>query len=164
MWKLRPAYAPPHSLIRAFAGISKDCHFPVSSSGCAGWSVSEVHAHVSCSITEPTKWYVHPAKSQISLGIRTVWSEFSLCAQWVAKDPSFLHADSEDSDQTGRMPRLIWVFTGRKGHLVGFVMRQPMWFCRLCCSQFKCKNLQLTAHLKYEIQEQLVCEQIYFPL
>ena len=25
------------------------------------------------------------------------------CAQWVAKDPSFLHADSEDSDQTGRM-------------------------------------------------------------
>ena len=30
-----------------------------------------------------------------------------LCAQWVAKGPSFLHADSEDSDQTGRMPRLI---------------------------------------------------------
>ena len=29
------------------------------------------------------------------------------CAQWVAKDPSFLHADSEGSDQTGRMPRLI---------------------------------------------------------
>ena len=28
-------------------------------------------------------------------------------AQWVAKDPSFLHADSEDSDQTGQMPRLI---------------------------------------------------------
>ena len=33
--------------------------------------------------------------------------ESSLCTQWVAKDPSFLHADSEDSDQTGRMPRLI---------------------------------------------------------
>ena len=28
-------------------------------------------------------------------------------AQWVAKEPRFLHADSEDSDQTGRMPRLI---------------------------------------------------------
>ena len=40
----------------------------------------------------------------------TKWSESSQCAQWVAKDPSFLHADSEDSDQTGRMPRLIWVF------------------------------------------------------
>ena len=30
-----------------------------------------------------------------------------LCTQWVAKDPTFLHADSEDCDQTGRMPRLI---------------------------------------------------------
>ena len=56
---------------------------------------------------------VRPAKTQISLGIRQVWSESSLCSQWVAKDPSFLHADGEDSDQTGRMPRLIWVFAGR---------------------------------------------------
>ena len=47
------------------------------------------------------KMTVHPAKSQISLGICPVWSESSLCAQWVATDPSFLHADSEDSDQTG---------------------------------------------------------------
>ena len=54
-----------------------------------------------------------PSKTQISLGIRPVWSESSLCAQWVAKDPSFLHADSEESDQTGRMPRLIGVFAGR---------------------------------------------------
>ena len=29
-------------------------------------------------------------------------SESSLCTQWVVKDPKFLHADSEDSDQTGR--------------------------------------------------------------
>ena len=39
---------------------------------------------------------VRPAKTQISLG-----------AQWVAKDPMFPHADSEDSDQTVWMPRLI---------------------------------------------------------
>ena len=58
------------------------------------------------------KMSVHQAKAQISLGIRPVRSESSLCAQWVAKDPKFLHADSEDSDQTGRMPRLIWVFAG----------------------------------------------------
>ena len=55
---------------------------------------------------------VRPAKTQISLGIHPIWSESLLCAQWVAKDPSFLHADSEDSDQTGWMPRLIWVFAG----------------------------------------------------
>ena len=53
--------------------------------------------------TKPTKWYVRPAKTQISLSIRPVWSESSLCAQWVAKDPSVLHADSKDSDQTGQM-------------------------------------------------------------
>ena len=75
-------------------------------------------------MTKPTKWLVRPAKTQISLGIRPVWSESSLCAQWVAKDPSFLHADSEDSDQTGRMTRLIWVFAGRTGHFVGFVVRR----------------------------------------
>ena len=58
------------------------------------------------------KMTMRPANTQISLGICPVWSESSLCAQWVAKDPRFLHADIEDSDQTGRMPRLIWVFAG----------------------------------------------------
>ena len=37
---------------------------------------------------------VRPAKTQISLGIRQVWSESSQCTQWVAKDQSFLHVDS----------------------------------------------------------------------
>ena len=61
---------------------------------------------------------LRPAKTQISLGIRPVWSESSLCAHWVAKDPSFLHADSEDSDQIGRLPRLIWVFAGHTANLL----------------------------------------------
>ena len=56
------------------------------------------------------KMTVRPAKTQI----RPVWSESSLCAQWIAKDHSFLHTESEDSDQTGRMPRLTRVFAGRK--------------------------------------------------
>ena len=59
------------------------------------------------------KMSMRQAKTQISLGIHPVWSESSLCTQWVAQDPRFLHADSEDTDQTGRMPRLIWIFTGR---------------------------------------------------
>ena len=75
-------------------------------------------------MTKPTKWHVRPAETQIRLGIRPVWSESSLYDKCVAaKDPSFLHADSEDSDQTGRMPNLIWVFAGRTCHFVGFVMR-----------------------------------------
>ena len=78
-------------------------------------------------MTKLTKW-LRPSKTQISLGICPVWSESLLCTQWVAKDPNFLHADSEDSDQTGRMPRLIWVFAGRTCHFVGFVMRRLIFF------------------------------------
>ena len=56
---------------------------------------------------------VRPAKTQISLGIRPVWSESSLSA-WRNLGSLATHwAHSEDSDQTGRMPRLIWVFAGR---------------------------------------------------
>ena len=58
------------------------------------------------------KMTVRLAKTQITLGICPVWSESLLCAKWVAKGPRFLHADSEDSDQTGQMPRLSWVFAG----------------------------------------------------
>ena len=81
--------------------------------------------------TKPTKWSMRPAKTQISLGIRPVWSESSLCAQWVAKDPSFLHADSEDSDQTG----LIWVLAGRTCHFVDFVMRRLILGIGLVCHE-----------------------------
>ena len=37
-----------------------------------------------------------PSEDLDQLGVRSVWSESLLCAQWVAKDLSFLHADSED--------------------------------------------------------------------
>ena len=52
--------------------------------------------HISRLVTKPKKWPVRPAKTQISLGIHPVWSDPSLCARWVAKDPISLHADSED--------------------------------------------------------------------
>ena len=63
-------------------------------------------------MTKPTKWVCAQPR------LRSAWAsaqsdQSSLCAQWVPKDPSFLHADSEDSDQNGRTPRLIWVFAGR---------------------------------------------------
>ena len=74
--------------------------------------------------TKTNKMTMRSAKTQISLGICPVWSESSLYTQWVAKGPSFLHADSKDSNQTGQMPRLIWVFAGRTCHFVHFVMRQ----------------------------------------
>ena len=77
------------------------------------------------------KMSVRPAKTQISLDIRPVWS--SLCAHLVAKDLSFLHADSGDSDQTGRMPRLIWVFAGRTSILLALSCRGSYVYVRLMC-------------------------------
>ena len=64
-------------------------------------------------MTKPTKWHVRPAKTQISLSIRPDWSESSLSA-WRKLGALATHwAHSEDSDQTGRMPKLIWIFAGR---------------------------------------------------
>ena len=67
------------------------------------------------------------AKTLISLGIRRVWSESSLCTQWIPKDPSFLHVDSEDwSDWANAQAYLV--FAGHTCHFVGFVMRRQSWF------------------------------------
>ena len=70
-------------------------------------SLFSLQQQMSRLMTKPRKMIVLPAKIQISLDIGPVWSESSLCAQWVVNDPMFLHADSEYSNQTGRMPRLI---------------------------------------------------------
>ena len=59
------------------------------------------------------KMSVRPAKTQISLGICLVWSESSLSAWRNLGSLATYWAHSEDSDQTGWMPRLIWVFAGR---------------------------------------------------
>ena len=75
-----------------------------------------------------------PAKTHISLGIRPVWSESSL-STWRKLWSLATHwVHSEDSDQPGRMHRLIWVFTGCTCHFAGFVMRQlkMLMVIRLC--------------------------------
>ena len=64
-----------------------------------------------------SKVSVRPAKTQISLGICPVWSESSLCGQWVHKDQAFFMQTAK-TDQTGRMPRVIWVFAGRTATLL----------------------------------------------
>ena len=56
----------------------------------------------------------------------------SLCAQWVTKDPRFLHADREDSDQTGRTADL------------GLLGAQVILLVLSSCSSFwdTCSNFQ----------------------
>ena len=109
-----------------FMRMEKFVHLRIPRTHCIWNLMSTVHQAPIISLTwltweklyEPRyvkiiKVTVRPAKPHISLGIHPVWSESSPCAQWVAKDPRFLHADSGDSDQTGRMSRLIGVFAGR---------------------------------------------------
>ena len=74
-------------------------------------------------LTKPTNWHVRPAKTQISLGIRPVWSESSLSARRKLGSLATHWMHRKDSDQTGLMPRLIWVFAGRTCHFYGFVKR-----------------------------------------
>ena len=64
---------------------------------------------------------VRLAKIQISLGIRQS-NQSSQCAQWVAKEPSFLHTDSEDSDQTGRTAILLVLSGGGSNNTVLMLM------------------------------------------
>ena len=104
---------------------------------------------------------MRPSESQISLGIYPVWSESSLCAQWVAKGPGFLQADSEDSDQTGRMPRLTWVFAGRTTTLLvltwggSYIDNLGK---ALVAAKFRFGYLQYTRSLFVQIKWFLLCQ------
>ena len=101
--------------------------------------------HLSRLMTKPTKWTVRPAKTQMSLGMHPVWSESSLSA-WRNSGPLTTYwAHSEDSDQTWRMPRLIWVFAGCTGHIGWFCHEAAhlyiVWFPRF--QTFPCFKLNL---------------------
>ena len=61
------------------------------------------HIEISLHVTKPTKWSAWTS-AQSDQNLLSALNR-------KVKDPSFLHADSEDSDQTGRT-----------GHFVGFVM------------------------------------------
>ena len=68
------------------------------------WLMPDIQTDLSLDMTKPTKWVC--AQSDQSL--------------WVAKDLSFLHVDSKDPDQTGRMPLRCTY------HFAGFVLRRPL--------------------------------------
>ena len=80
-----------------------------------------------CALSEDSDQPGHP-----------VWSEFSLSA-WRKLGSLPTHwAHIEDYDLPGRMPRLIWVFAGRKDHFVGLVMRRLIYFKRAFAFKLKC--------------------------
>ena len=69
-------------------------------------------------VTKPTKWMCAQWRLRSDWAD---WSESSL-SPWRKLGPLATHwAHSEDFDQTGRMPRLIWVFAGRTAILLVFL-------------------------------------------
>ena len=76
---------------------------------------------------------VHPTKTQITMRMRTVCSDTSLCVPWLVKDQRHICAASEDSDQTERMCIPIFVFALRTCNTVGFPLSRSIWQFH-CCS------------------------------
>ena len=78
-------------------------------------------------MTKPTKQLCAQRR------LRSAWAfaqsdQSSLCAQWVAKDLGFLHADSEKDWANAQADRsLRWAHS----HFVGFVTRLLIYFVAL---------------------------------
>ena len=64
-------------------------------------------------MTKPKKWLCAQRRLRSAWAYPPVWSESSLSACRKLGSLATHWAHTEDSDQTGRMPRLIWVFAGR---------------------------------------------------
>ena len=68
------------------------------------------------------------AQRRLRSALASAQSDQSWLSAWRKLRSLATHwAHSEDSDQTERMPRPIWVFAARSCHFVGFVMRRLIW-------------------------------------
>ena len=74
-------------------------------------SIISYLSHIVLTLFEPR----HDKTNKMS--VCPVWSEPSLCAQWLANIQAFFMRTAK-TDQTGQMPRLIWVFAGRTAILL----------------------------------------------
>ena len=80
--------------------------------------------------TKPTIRLMRPAKTQISLCIRAVWSESSLISCASLSLRAIERGINEKPRHTGWMYRLIWVFIGHTDLIIGFVMRSLIYLSR----------------------------------
>ena len=93
------------------------------------------------------------------LGIRPVWSESSLPA-WRKLGSLATHlAHSQDTDRTGQMPRLIWVFAGHTCYFVGFVTKpliytkhwsSDTWQVMISTARLDADSMKLLTHERME--------------
>ena len=106
------------------------------------YAASDLGLH--CLPRSHQKWVARHGrvKKQTAKTFMTIWAtswqnqKNGMCAQRTLRS-AWASADSEDSDQTGRM--LIWVFARRTCHFVCFVMR-PLTSWKIILSNFEIIN------------------------
>ena len=108
---------------------------------------------------------MRPAKTQINLGIRqpgflaSLGSWPSLIRAWRKLGSLATHwAHSKDSDQTGRMPRLIWVFAGRTAILLVLSCRGSY----VCYAASFCMKMSLFISQKHLSQNNIIFQQVIY--
>ena len=105
------------------------------------------------------KMTVRQAKTQISLGIRPVWSVFAVRSMGSYGPKLFFMWTSKTLIRLSGLPRLIWVFAGRTCHFVGFVMRRLVYVRR---KMFWLYPLEIAALSTRLLQEPYWGERVWF--
>ena len=86
---------------------------------------------------------VRPTKTQIKLRIRAIWSESSFSAYRNFVPLAIQNAPSEDSGQTARMRRLIWIFVGRSYLRVDILTLGPKCFYQRISIVYLCVSYEV---------------------
>ena len=113
---------------------------------------------------------VRPSKTQISLGICPVWSESSLCAQWVDKDPVFFLRTAKTLIRLGWCPSwsesslgaqsLCW-FCHEAAQIMKFQLktaRYLKWLGTLAKKKKKCRKPKQATWQSVQIQSRFCCK------
>ena len=111
----------------------------------AKWNIASLHKY---GMTVGNKWCLQQLPTILILTIENwaaAWQNWQnqrrLRSAWASAQPDLslgcvlnrkqraqaFFMRKVKTDQTGRIPRLIWIFTGRMGHFVGFVIRRLKW-------------------------------------
>ena len=85
------------------------------------WAWHDKNNKIACEPSEDSDQPGHPSSliRVFSVHMKKQWVLSYQATHWVL---------SEDSDQTRRMSRLIWVFNGRTSNIAGFVLRRLILF------------------------------------
>ena len=124
-----------NGLLRIQAFFIRTAKSLIRLGGCPGWSESSLGEHTILLVLSCAGSFCMGMCAQRRLrsaGIRLVWSESSLCTQWVVKDPSFLHTDN-------------WSESSLGDHAILLVLSCAGSFCMGMCAQRRLRSAWASA-------------------